>query len=337
MKKSTKPPARAAIAGAALFIVATFSTCDFLTADIFPRWLSYVEASVDFRGILVDQGLGADASIENLEFAPYVTGANDYSKVLVFAVGNGTKRLILLDPENLAFVEAKYDANMNRVLASVTGSFFCGQTSISPLTYAVSAGPPWMTGNIGIRVFRVGDPVTGLNYAVVPGVNNALFTEYDDTLTAVPTHSITGTYDLAGNPYNLLDADFTSNYSLLARRQDNSNGYAASLTTGTLFTTSNPVFDFAVVKTGPFPVADDMAWLTEGGPVAYYRGDKGVNRLVRYEWGTGDFTLGTPSTEADSLPFDSNDMRILSFDPTGTWWFIYDRLDGRLYKLRTWW
>ena len=341
MKKTSKPLARAAIAGAALLVVATFSTCDFLTSDIFPRWLSYVEASVDFRGILVDQGLGADAFIENLEFAPYVTGGNDYSKVLVFATGNGVSKLLLLDPESLAYAFTPTSAGFTRALASVTDGFLCGTQVVNPLNPGSppSASHAW-TNPTSVRAFRDGDPGIGLNYVVDPTTSLvADFEQYISVLGGAVVTTSRNFDSLAGN-YTLLDAGYSNGYGygILARRHSDGQGYAASFPTATLFWVVGTVFDSATaVKTGPFPIADDLAWLTEGGPVAYYRGDSGSNRIVRYEWGTGDFTLGTPSNEADSLVFDEEDVRILSFDPTGTWWFIYDRVDGRLYKLRTWW
>ncbi len=73
--------------------------------------------------------------------------------------------------------------------------------------------------------------------------------------------------------------------------------------------------------------------------MAFRRGDKGPDRLVRYKPGTGsvDITSYTYSTELDSIPFDSDDKRVLSFDPEGRYWFFYDRKSGLLYKMRTWW
>ena len=338
MKRMTNPLARAAVASSALFIIATFSTCDFLTSDVFPRWLSYVEASVDFRAITVAQGLGSDATIENLEFAPYVTGGTDYSKVLVYATGNSTNRLILLSPESMEYKFTPTGAGFTRALTSVSNGFLCGTQIVDPLNPGNTSASPIWTNATSVRVFRVGNPVTGLNYVVDPNSSlQGIFAEYPSAWGAA-TVSVTRDFDsLVGN-FTLLDSDFANGYSVLSRRHSNGQGYTATFASAALFWAGGTVFDSAAaIKTGPFPVADDLAWLTDGGPVAYSRGDKGVNRLVRYKWGTGDFTTGAPAQEIDSLAFDEEDVRILSFDPSGTWWFIYDRVDGRLYKLRTWW
>lgn len=321
----------------AAIVAALASTCGFLTDDVFPRWLSYVEASVDFRSIAADNGLGDDPAIENLEYAPFVYGGNDYSKALVFATGNYAARLFLLDADRLGGAVAKTGAGFSRVLIAGANGFICGTDSVNPMDYVVTADETTWSGNFGVRGFRVGDPGTGLNYAVVPNSSQqAVFGEYDIDWT--PGASGIRDYDASLSTYNLLDADYANGYSALAQRQYTGYGYAASFSTALLFTTAGTVFDSAsATKTGPFPIADQMAWLTEDGPVAYFRDDGRDNRLVRYRWGTGDFATGAQAEEIDSLKFDTDDIAVLSFDPSGAWWFIYDRLDGRLYKLRTWW
>ncbi len=339
MIRRNGPPGRIAIAGAALVACAMMSACGFLTSDSFPRWLSYAEASVDLRAIAVDQGLGTDAYIGNLEFAPYVTGGTDYSKVLVYATGNGVARLLLLDPDTLSFSFTKIYGGFTQALASVTGGFLCGTQLVDPANLAAlpSLAHTWTNNASSVRVFRVGDPATGSNYAVDPLSNQALFESYP-TAWGSSTSTLTRDLDASGYAYNLLDADYANGYSVLGQRQDNSQGYAASFPDSATFTAGGTVFDAAsAVKTGPFPVADSNAWLTADGPVAYYRDNNGSNRIVRYRYGTGDFTTGAQAEELDSLVFDSDDVQLLSFDPSGTWWFIYDKLSGRLYKLRTWW
>jgi hypothetical protein len=340
MAMNTMPslPRRAVLAVVALVAATMVSTCGFLTSDIFPRWLSYAEASVDFRSIAVAQGLGANAYIENLELAPYVIGANDYSKVLVFAVGNSTARLMLLDPDRLSFSFATIYGGFTRALASVAGGFLCGTQRVDPLNPASipTLAHTW-TNPSSVRVFRVGDAVSGLNYAVDPTTfSKADFAEYNAAWSGTPQNK---NFDsLAGN-YNLLDADYANGYSVLGQRLDNGQGYVATFPdSATFIAGGTTVFDLAMaLKTGPFPVADSNAWLTDDGPVAFYRGNNGSNRLVRYKWGTGNYTTGAQAEELDSLVFDDNDVQLLSFDPSGTWWFIYDKLSGRLYRLRTWW
>jgi hypothetical protein len=333
---------KASLTVAVLLFASLLSTCGFLTDDIFPRWLSYVEASVDFRAIAIAQGLGEDAYIENLELAPYVIGTDDYSKVLVYANGNSVSRLLLLDTETLEhFYTPPFVAGFNRALASVSNGFMCGTQVVDPLNpgNAPSLAHGWVDA-FAARVFRVGDPLTGLNFALNTNGSSsqALFEEYP-TAWGAATASITRDYDTFVNIYDSFDAAFVNGYSVLGIRQNYGNGFAASFPTSITFTAGGTVFDSATAtKTGPFPVSEGYAWLTEGGPVAFYRGDRDSDRLVRYKWGTGNFTTGVQAEEIDSLIFeDSEEIKLLSFDPSGTWWYLYDRMDGRLYKLRTWW
>jgi len=332
-----------------LLSVLMLSTCGFLTDDVFPRWLSYVEASIDFRSILIDQGLGADADVENLELASYVIGTDDYSKELVYVSGNGAASLILLDPSDLSFKHARLDdplLNFNRNLASVTKGFLCGNDVIDPTSATYPIHGNFITGwnnPSTVRMFRVGDPITGFNYAVDEyGTSmGADFRQYDDTWL-ITVNIASRTWDSAFQMYHLLDSENVNGYSVLAQRNDYGTAYAASYPLFFDFTdnAAMSVFDWGgtTTVTGPFPVSESYAWLTEGGPVAFHRGDNGNDRLIRYAWGTGDFALGTQSTEIDSMAFDNDeDIRLLSFDPSGTWWFLYDRMDGKLYKLRTWW
>jgi hypothetical protein len=187
-----------------------------------------------------------------------------------------------------------------------------------------------------VRLFRVGIAPAGQNYAVQQtSSTQAVFANYDVDWT--PGTSVTRNLDSSSNDYNILDADFVQGYTVLGRRSYGDSGYTASFASALDFTAGGTVFDSALaVKTGPFPVADDRAWLTAGGPVAFDRSDR-VSRLVRYQYGTGNFATGTTATELDSISIDEDDIKVLSFDPSGKWWFIYDRYSGRLYKLRTWW
>lgn len=337
IRPTARPLGRVALTVVALVASTMLTTCSFITSDTFPRWLSYAEASVDFRAIGVAQGLGSDAYIRNLEYAPYVTGATDYSKVLVFAIGNSTSRLILLDPDKLSFSFAKTYAGFTRALASVTGGFLCGTQLVDPLNPGniPTTAHGWTNNPSSVRVFRVGDSSTGSNYAVDPLAAQALFESYPSAWGGA-TSTVARNFDTAVYSYNILDADYTNGYSVLGQRQDNGQGYAASFPDAATFTAGGTVFDSATaLKTGPFPVADNNAWLTADGPVAFRRDRE--QKLVRYRYGTGDFVTGAQAEEIDSLLFDHTDLQVLSFDPSGTWWFIYDRLGGRLYKLRTWW
>ncbi len=291
------------------------------------------------------EGLGELAEVVTLEYTPYDDGSADYSAVLVFAAGNGTRRLIVLNAENLAFRDALNHLNINESVGAAAGNFRCGDALISPIDLnIVPAPPPASWSNPGTQIFRTA--VGGINYVVRPNSSSALFEEYSMAWIAGP--SVTRNYDAIPNNYNLQDADYVNGWSVLATRQDQPYGFATSFASAANFYAGGTVFDnVGALQTGPFRSDENHAWLTSDGPVAFSREDRRTDHLVRYRWGTGgfstffgDFTPGNFSTseEIDSIPFDDTDeLRVLSFDASGTWWFIYERRTGYLYKLRTWW
>jgi hypothetical protein len=247
---------------------------------------------------------------------------------------------MLLDTETLEYKFTPISAGFNRALASVSNGFMCGTQIVDPLNpgNAPSGTPAWISGS-AVKVFRDGDPVTGLNIVVDQNsVTTALFQQYTSAW-GIGANG-TRTFDAATGSYTVIDSDRVNGYSVLAQNQNYLYGFASSSASFINFTQNlTTVFDLiTATKTGPFPVSEGYAWLTEGGPVAYKRGDNGNDRLVRYRWGTGDFTTVTQAEELDSMDFeDDEDIKLLSFDPSGTWWYLYDRMDGKLYKLRTWW
>lgn len=335
---------RASVAALALFCAGFLSTCDFLTADIFPSWFSYVEARVDVRSIMKANGLGELAEVVTVEYTPYVDGSVDYSAVLVFAAGNGTRRLLVLNADNLAYRDALNHTNINESVGAAAGNFRCGDALVSPIDLNIVPAPTAWT-NPDTQIFRTA--VGGVNYVVRPNSSSqALFEEY--TMAWIAGPSVTRNYDTPNNFYNFQDADYVNGWSVLATRQYTSYGFATSFATAGDFYAGGTVFDnVTALQTGPFRSDENGAWLTSGGPVAINRGDRRTDRLVRYKWGTGgfttffgDFSSGNfwTSEELDSIPFDDDEeLRVLSFEPSGRWWFAYDRRTGYLYKLRTWW
>lgn len=343
---------RAAVAAIALFCAGFLSTCDFLTADIFPSWLSYVEARVDLRSIMKANGLGDLAVPLNVEYAPYDLSGVDYSKVLVIAAGNATKRLFLLDPDTLQFRDAVYDPAFEQSLASAANGFMCGTRVVDPATPTIITNAFAWTNPSSVRLYRVGIGSTGINYAVdINSSTQFQMTKIDWNFSS--TLSVSNRdVDTTPHSYYLTDADYCNGYNVLVIHQMEYNGRryanAYSRADDLHFAGAGSIFSsaFSPEHTGPFPISEDEAWLTEDGPVAFLRGDGNTDRIIRYRYGTGqfsttfgDFTLGfTPAEEIDSIPFDEDgELRIFSFEPSGKWWFIYNARTGYLYKLRTWW
>lgn len=344
---------RAAATALALFCAGFLSTCDFLTSDIFPSWFSYVEARVDLRSIMKANGLGDLATVEALEFAPFVYSGTDYSKIMIFAVGEGTNRLFLLDPNSLKLKNVQpSNVDFSRSMAVTAGGFQCGKRMVNPLDFSNTPTYAW-SNTESVRVFLDGGPVTGTNYSVEPSGDSKMteIRAFDVDWTSI-AGPLNRSYDTNVVEYNLLDADAVNGFSVLASPFSRSDmAFVSSFPFSSDFLNAgHPSFldpgNIINTETGPFRCDDGRAWLTSVGPVAFVRGDRNSDRLIRYRWGTGGFssTFGdygagfSTAEERDSLPIDNDDdLQVLSFEPSGRWWFAYDRRTGYLYKLRTWW
>jgi len=339
-------PRRAAPAVLTLFCAGFLTTCDFLTSDIFPSWLSYAEARFDLETAAVDF-VTASNPLNGID-VEYIRTLSGEDLIVVLFMGNTNRRLLILDPGDLETLATLNDAaNFTPFLGAASdGNLACGTRSIDPVTYATSPG-----ANIGVSgsrqwVLRTG---AGSDQYLI-GFDNGLFNvqrhkyNFDWTNYIGVTSGTTWAAPYPLSPWYLVDCETDTlgtgaNFLFAYYGGPNQIGFA-SYFNATAAIEANPrdFLNAASDLTGPFPMDEGRAWLTSGGPVAFVRGDKGTDRLVRYKFGTGNVSTGTESTILDSIPIDDDDeLTVLSFDPSGTWWFAYDRRTGFLYKLRTWW
>lgn len=337
---------RAASAALALFCMCFLSTCDFLTADIFPSWLSYAAARFDMESAAADF-VTASNQLNGID-VEYIRTLSGKDLVVILFMGSGNRRLLLLDPGDMKLLTALDDSvDFTPFLgAGSNGELACGRRSIDPVTFATAAG-----ANIGVDgsrqwLVRIGP---GMDQFLI-GYNESMLEvqrQKYDVLWSIIGASQTGTTWAAPYPttsWILLDCEtggtgVAADFLFLNYGGTTQYGYAShfaaasSIDTGTL-----NFLGSADSVTGPFRLDDGRAWITSGGPVAFVRGDRSSDRLVRYRNGTGSVSPWSESTVADSIPVDDNDeLTVLSFEPSGEWWFAYDRRTGYLYKLRTWW
>lgn len=309
------------------------SSCAFLTSDIFPSWLSFADANLDLRGLV--RGFGAVDEPESL-YVEYLQTVGGPAYIAVLYYEGTAWRLVFLDPEDMGYLASLKEPGFSPFLgAGSGGDIVCGTVSVAAATLtSQTPAPTSLPGGGRAYLVRAG---AGANQYIVgsPNSSNVAWIQYDSAWVSSPP----GTIGAGAAPYPsttiyLQDADTDvpgtgANY-LFRDTSSGGYGYLAYYAATASIETNPPLSSSATQVTGPFRMDDGRGWITSGGPVAYVRGDNGPDRLVRYK-------LGSVGTEQDSLPFDSDDMEILSFDPTGRYWFIYDRISGRLFKLRTWW
>jgi len=329
---------------AAASLSLALSSCSFLTWDIFPSWLSYWDASYDLRAEIRDFSGGVldDPQSYYVEYIETVGGPS-YIAVLLFYDSGG--RLVLLDPADMSRIAAVESTSFSPLLAAGSGGdIVCGQVSIDTTTYTASTGPSSLGYGSRQWLVRVG-PYS--DQYVVGCDSNSLVSKRKDNLTWTSPTTL-GDSDVAIAPYpttswNLVDGETAitgvgANLLFSYYGGTEQVGYAAYYSLSSdIEGVTEIIGSSATEVTGPFPMDDGLAWITSGGPVAYNRRDNGNDRLVRYQFGSGNVSTGIYSTDLDYFAMDRDDMDILSFDPSGNYWFVYSRDSGRLMKLRTWW
>ncbi|MBN2875066.1 MAG: hypothetical protein JXM71_08220, partial [Spirochaetales bacterium] len=157
----------------------------------------------------------------------------------------------------------------------------------------------------------------------------------------IMTSSAPRRLDANGSMVRVVDAEFTaSRYRLLCTTD--AGAYVFAFATAADLLSSVPFFAAdgspaaGMEVTGPFWLSDERAWLTANGVVALQHDRR--TSLVRFAY--ADAPAADAAVERiDELIFNESteDYSILGFDEQGKWWFLFDRWNGYLYRMRTWW
>lgn len=334
-----------ALAPAALLALTALlaSSCELRSGDIFPSWLPYVEARADLAASAAEAGIGSLRNPDTVEYVSFTDSAGaDKSKILAYLRGLDGEALVAFEPAGMVFAAPWKKAPepgpllyaLNGRIIQTPSGFVAGQLAFS--MDDLTADPvPW-GGGIAIDgiVLAIGTPVGYYQIrALYDGVMNRIeILKYDDSFVAgMPIARIV---DLTGTINNLVDAQYFGNADL-------SDGiFRILVRTDTGVTAISYVSDPALILatvaleiTGPVPMSDSTAWLTADGVITVNHNQDTYLARYAYDW-PGN---GAPPTDTLQLTGDTEAYQILSFDASGTFWFLYDRLAQQLYSLRTWW
>jgi hypothetical protein len=317
--------ARNSLAIAALVAAISLCSCEFLGLDMFPSDLKNLEASFDLGSYLASNGVSYNGVGRIERLTSSVSGT---SYVFVLLNSYYGRKLVILD-ESLSAVQAlRLDSTgLGTLMLADNGDYLvCGYdkfsasgltaTNLSDTTLANESlfGYPGTSANFVVSV----SSYSALDLRSYAGVSSAWGSSSSTTLDFIAS--------TAAN-YDLIDLLYTGESSRLAilMRDDSNAPWVVDCATPAAFAagTANAVFKL------PSDGSDRGAWLTSDGIVTVHS-NSGPNRLVRYAYGSG--------AELDSLSLNvSTEGACISFDPEGRYYFRYDSLSGRLYKLRTWW
>lgn len=328
---------RSLLAAAAASAALLSSACGFLADDCFSSWLPLAEARVDLAATVAAAGLPGAEYVESVESAPFA-GADgaDLSRVLAFVSSDGGSAFLALDPATLAVslvratAESGY-SSLGRPLKATVNGFLSGALEFDPAD--LSAAPLALTPPASISSLLVDDTAGDQVYFFNTTGSSPY---YINTIAyAADIMSMGGSnarqFDDEGSAAWVVDAEYLGSTYRLLCATSSGLGYVVSYENEAfLLGTAALLSDADAEITGPFPVADQRAWLTAAGVVALTRGSGAT--LTRYAYGPTLTTL-----DSFVLGGDTEGLSVLSFDAAGSSWFLYDSWDGSLYRLGVWW
>jgi len=339
----------AALAPAALLALTALlaTSCDWLSGDIFPSWLPYVEARADLAAA-AEAEIGTLRNLDAVEYVHFVDPANnvDKSKILAYLRGLDGEALVAFEPAGMDIAKVLLRGTdplvgqIDRNIAATPAGFISGNLAFSMAN--LEAAPNLITGGMpeGILVAR-SDPT---EYFM-------LHTWYDDTILEyqleirkfnsafIPITNISRRLDAAGSWMNLTNAEYFeaagSTAGLFRLLVETDFGtYVFSFADETALLSATPLLeDSSVLQSEQIPMGNNGGWLTADGVVMMNREAETYINLYAYDWTTAEIS----PTDLLQITGDTEAYQIMSFDPSGSWWYLHDQLTEHLYALRTWW
>lgn len=321
------------------------ASCDWISSDIFPSWLPYVEARADLTAAATAAGIGTLRTLDTVEYVNFTdTAGADKSKILAYLRGLDGETLVAFEPTGMKveppWVKAPEPGTPlfalgPRIIQTPEG-FIAGQLAFN--MDDLTTDPVSWGGGISLDgiVLAMGSPVKyyvlRAEYDELVMANQLKIQMFNETFTTV-----TDTFrPLALTDTNnfLIDAQYYGNadlsvgvFRILVRTDAGAQAFSFISDGATVLASYAPVI------TGPLPMSDSRAWLTADGVVTINHDKNNYLARYAYDWPGND----APPTDQLQLTGDTEAYQIMSFDASGTWWYLYDRLAQQLYELRTWW
>lgn len=274
------------------------------------------------------------SSIQYINRMYYLSSGGHTYLFLLLTTEDDVSWLIALDGGTLSTVSAMepyYAGTGSNMAVDLSGNFALGSSSplvldtslASVSSYSLSA-----LGSVAYCLFSDGS----YNNSLAVSSTELSFTQYDSDWAATG-NSDAKTVDSSGASYTLLDAANASGTVLLLFDVSGQAIEVAYPSAGSLYTTleaTSYIIDSAS-SSKVSPVAsyeNSMAWATSAGLVVGSSGNNGIDLSLYKLGGNG---------KASTYKLKSNGSTQLYFEPSGNYFFYFDRSSGRLYKLRTWW
>ncbi|GAB1483793.1 hypothetical protein MASR2M78_26090 [Treponema sp.] len=323
-----------------LFIIAFMAgvgSCVLNGFDPFPAYLMKTEAGVDLSDAFRRAGFTGEYWVGRMEEAK--SPIDNSSRLLILVAAKTQIRIFVLQPDTMALLGVLDEAFLSPFLGTdAAGRFLCGAAVLSldgkTTSPLIELGNALMTFSDHFSLNSL--PVYGDNYLLgVNGLDLQLVQANSDwqvtnSIQAPLSMPLASSYypkfiqairehDTNTDKYHLLfsraNEVFVKSYSGILGVQNAIQ--AASLAGGLLDGTEEGIrFD------------DQRAWLTKDGLIVIHW-DRGL-KFVRYDFEN--------LTKKDSFTMSTAEGYFsASFTADGDYWYYFDPMSTRLFKLRTWW
>jgi hypothetical protein len=307
------------------------SGCHYLLDDVYGNYLQYAEAQADLR-----DEFGASLDLDTIEgMSIAATG----SKTLLFVEAldrEGASLVRALDPLSLSLDAFSADAPASTFGAAsdANAEFVIGTKAFFPSTMSVDIAASPAEGIL------VADVAAGRNYlfpAAEAPSPTLRFRSYDASWGG--SVELSRPFSSGGESWIVARATVLGDgrFALIAFAGSSGKGIARAAaypSVADFVASASPALAASPISLdsslgGIGSRAGLSAWATTDGAVAIESDSGGRIRLARYGYGDG--------LEKDGFELSSRqDMRFY-FEPSGRYWYLFERGSGRLYRLRTWW
>jgi len=314
-------------------LILILASCDLLSVDLFPGYLSYEIATVDLKGKLSGKGIAAPEDIQRI--AILYTPLTGKRYVLAYLNTVNGPVLAVLDGENLD-------------LKTVIQAPFIGpMLTVDMEGYLVSAGSNGANvGRLDPRNFTytpVGTTIDSGNIEAFTDSGTTFVVQYNSTSPGLFEYRSYPSTWVASTPVSknlspsyIWDLYLSSFYCeggpvRFLMTSLNGSSFAVSFPSVGYFTSafsSSSIFDATNALVVRLPLANyNGGWMTRGGAILLR--DEKSTRLTRYNPDTG--------AEVDSFTVNDRGDTRFGFSSDGQRWALYERETGKLHLLRTWW
>lgn len=319
-------------------LLACLSSCDYLLGDSYPAYTQRMGAWIDLDDAA--KAASGGSPIQDVGRINYLESSGSSAVFVEYRTKDGFHRLLSLDGESLAapvgyllgnsFAEVGLAASGHYVFFSSSG-----WVALRPDSRAVDGSYSAALSPLSVYSYSALVNEAGSNYFFfLMGNANQNIDLYDAAFTLV---GVRPWLNIPIGPsvslWDNVSIGQGGGYYCFLFRIYNTNDFRAFRTPSIgAMPAWTSLFDDPAVPSGyksaAFSADQSRVWITADGPVTATNDNNGLVFSLRKFGASGSTSTYTLKDESSAT---------FSFEPSGRYWFMYEKSSGRLYKMRTWW